>query len=79
MVGSEFGANSMNPWTNLPCVNCPSWWRWCNGVGNVFLAHFGLLIPINHRLNTTAYLSIVADHAHLFMTVSTDQLGQWES
>ena len=27
----------------------------------------GLLIPINHHLNATAYLSIVADHVHPFM------------
>ncbi len=28
----------------------------------------GPLVPIEHRLNTTVYLSIVADHVHLFMT-----------
>ncbi len=28
----------------------------------------GLLAPIEHRLNATAYLSIVADHVHPFMT-----------
>ncbi len=28
----------------------------------------GPLVPIEHRLNTTAYLSIVADHVHPFMT-----------
>ncbi len=28
----------------------------------------GLLVPIEHRLNTTAYLSIVADHVHPFMS-----------
>ncbi len=28
----------------------------------------GLLAPIEHRLNTTVYLSIVADHVHPFMT-----------
>ncbi len=26
------------------------------------------LVPIEHRLNTTAYLSIVVDHVHPFMT-----------
>ncbi len=26
------------------------------------------LVPIEHRLNATAYLSIVADHVHAFMT-----------
>ncbi len=31
------------------------------------------LVPTDHRLNTTAYLSIVADHVHPFMTtVSSD-------
>ncbi len=28
----------------------------------------GPLVPIEHRFNTTAYLSIVADHVHPFMT-----------
>ncbi len=28
----------------------------------------GPLVPIEHRLNATAYLSIVADHVNLFMT-----------
>ncbi len=28
----------------------------------------GPLVPIEHRLNATAYLSIVDDHVHLFMT-----------
>jgi len=28
----------------------------------------GLLIPIEHHLNTTVYPNIVADHVHLFMT-----------
>ncbi len=28
----------------------------------------GPLVPIEHRLNTTAYLSVVADHVHPFMT-----------
>ncbi len=28
----------------------------------------GSLVPIEHRLNTTVYLSIVPDHVHPFMT-----------
>ncbi len=28
----------------------------------------GLLVPIEHRLNATVYLSIVADHVHPFMS-----------
>ncbi len=37
-------------------------------MGDFFLAHFGPLVPIEHRFNTTVYLSIVADHVHPFMT-----------
>ncbi len=37
-------------------------------VGGILLAHFGPLSTIEHRLNATAYLSIVADHVHPFMT-----------
>ncbi len=35
----------------------------------IFFWHtLGPLVPIDHRLNATAYLSIVADHVHPFMT-----------
>ncbi len=34
-------------------------------MGVIFLTH---LLPIEHPLNDTAYLSIVADHVHPFMT-----------
>ncbi len=27
----------------LPCLNGSGWWWWCNGVGDIFLAHFGSL------------------------------------
>ncbi len=38
-------------------------------VWGVFSWHtLGLLEPIEHRLDATVYLSIVADHVHLFMT-----------
>ncbi len=38
-------------------------------VRGIFSWHtLGPLIPIEHRLNTTDYLSIVADHVHPFMT-----------
>ncbi len=38
-------------------------------VWGIFSWHtLGPLVPIEHRLNTTAYLSIVADHFHPFMT-----------
>ncbi len=28
----------------------------------------GILVPIEHHLNATVYLSIIADHVHPFMT-----------
>ncbi len=65
MVGSEFGVKNMKAWIILPCLNGSGWCWWCNGVGGIFLAQ---LVPIGHRLNTTVYLSIVADHIHPFMT-----------
>ncbi len=38
-------------------------------VSGIFSWHtLGPSVPIEHRLNTTACLSIVADHVHLFMT-----------
>ncbi len=38
-------------------------------VWGVFSWHtLGPLVPIEHRLNTTVYLSIVSDHVHPFMT-----------
>ncbi len=38
-------------------------------VGGILSWHtLGNLVPIDHRLNTTVYLSIVADHVHPFMT-----------
>ncbi len=38
-------------------------------VCGIFSWHtLGPLVPIEHRLNATAYLSIVADHVHSFMT-----------
>ncbi len=37
-------------------------------VWGIFSWHtFGPLVPMEHRLNTTVYLSIVADHVHPFM------------
>ncbi len=41
----------------------------CSTVWGIFSWHsLGPLVPIEHRLNTTVYLSIVADHVHPFMT-----------
>ncbi len=64
-VGSEFGVKNMKAWIILPCLNGSGWLWWCNGLGDIFLAH---LVPIEHRLNATVYLNIVADHVHPFMS-----------
>jgi len=41
-------------------------------VWGIFSWHtLGSLVPNEHRLNATAYLSIVADHVHPFMTTVT--------
>ncbi len=42
-VGSEFGVKNMKAWIILPCLNGSGCWWWCNGVGDIFLAHFGLI------------------------------------
>ncbi len=65
MIGSEFGVKNMKAWIIRPCLNGSGWWWGCNGVG-IFSWH--TLVPIEHRLNTTVFLSIVADHVHPFMT-----------
>ncbi len=43
MVGSESGVKNMKAWIILPCLNGSGCWWWCNGVGVIFLAHFGLI------------------------------------
>lgn len=37
-------------------------------MGDIFLARFGPSVPTEHLLNTTACISIVADHVCPFMT-----------
>ncbi len=62
-----FGLNNIKEWIH------PALYQWlrlmevvvCN-VWGIFSWH--TLVPIAHRLNATAYLSIVADHIHPFMT-----------
>ncbi len=43
MIGSEFGVKNMKAWIILPCLNGSGCWWWCNGVRDIFLAHFGSL------------------------------------
>ena len=56
--------NSMIHRPNLSCVNSPGWWCVCNGVGNVFLAHFG---PLNTNQSWFECHSLSADYMTLFM------------
>ncbi len=37
-------------------------------MGDISWHTLGPLVPMKHRLNTTAYLNIVADHIHPFLT-----------
>ncbi len=47
---------------SLPCLNGQAAGGGVMVWGDIFL------VPIDHRLNATVYLSIVADHVHPFMT-----------
>jgi len=63
----------------MPCYHCAGWGWWCNGVGNIFLAHFRPLSTNWASLNATAYLSIVSDHVHPFMaTMNTSSDGYFQ-
>ncbi len=64
-VESEFGVKNMKAWI-LPCLNSSGGGVMVWGIFSWYT--LGLLVPIEHRLNATAYLSIVADNAHPFMT-----------
>ncbi len=59
MVGSEFGVKNMKAWIH-PALSQRL--RLVVMVWGIFSWHtLGLLVPIEHCLNATAYLSIVAD------------------
>lgn len=49
------------------------WW-WYNDVGDGFLAHFG---PTEHHLNSTAWLSVAADHVHPCMSTVSPSSDGW--
>ncbi len=67
MVGSKFGIKNTKAW-----IHPVSTFQVGGGgviVWGIFSWHtLGPLVPIENNLNTTAYLSIVADHVHPFMT-----------
>jgi len=64
MVGSEFSKRheNMDPSCFVSMVQAGDGGFMVLGI---FLAD---LVPIEHHFNATAYLSIFADHVHLFMT-----------
>ncbi len=69
MVGSEFGVKNMKAWIHSCLVSTVQAGGGGVMVWGIFSWHtLGLLVPIEHRLNATADLSIVADHVHPFMT-----------
>ncbi len=64
MVESEFGVKNMDPSCLVSTVQAVGVMVW-----GIFSWHtLGPLVPTEHRLNATVYLSIIADHVHPFMT-----------
>ncbi len=67
MIGSEFGVKNMKAWLYLALsqwFRLMVWWS-----REYFLGTFlGPFVPNEHYLNATAYLSIVDDHVHPFIT-----------
>ncbi len=65
MVGSEFGLKNMKAWIH-PALS--QWFRLVVVLGIFYWHTLGPFVPIEHRLNVTAYLSIVAYHVPPFIT-----------
>ncbi len=64
MAGSEFGVKNIKASCLVSTVQAGGVMVW-----GIFYWHtFGPLVPTDHHLNATTYLSIVADHIHPFMT-----------
>ncbi len=78
MVGSELGVKNMKAWIHPVSMS-----QAAGGdvmVWGIFYWHtLSPLVPNEHRLNTKAYLSIVADHVHPFKsTVYTSSDGYFQ-
>ncbi len=80
MVGSEFGVKNMKAWIH-PALS--QWFRLVVVVWGIFSWNtLRPLVPTEHCLNSKAYLSIVADHVHPFMTTvytSSDEYFQQDN
>ncbi len=69
MVGSEFAIKNMKAVDPSCLVSTVQVGGGGIMVSGIFSWHtLGHLVPIEHRLNATAYLSIVTDHVHPFMS-----------
>ncbi len=69
MIGSEFGVKNMKAWIHPVSTVQAGGGGGGVMVWGIFYWHtLGPLVPIEHCLNATVYLSIVADHVHPFMT-----------
>ena len=75
MVRSEFGINNLKAW-----IHPALYQQFRQSVWGIFSWHtLGPLVPIDHHLNPTAYLSIVGDHVLPFMTtVSPSSDGSFQ-
>ncbi len=51
-----------------PCLNGSGWWWWCNGVGDIFLAHFGPLSTNWASFQRRSLPEYCCCHVHPFMT-----------
>ncbi len=67
MIGSEFGVKNMKAWIH-PALSQRFRVVVVVMVWGIFYWHTLGPLVIEHCVNTTAYLSIVADHVHPFMT-----------
>lgn len=55
----------MKAWLNpFPYIKVSACLRWCKYLGDISSAQFGPAVPSERHLNTTVYLSVVADHLH---------------
>lgn len=78
MVRSDFGVNTMKAWIHGYTAASKNicWQRWYNLWGTL---SWCTLVPTAHYLNTTAYLSMVADSVHPFMTkVNPSSYGRFQ-